>query len=149
MIITIAGLRFESSPMVTFCLPWSLIQRGCGRTGQEPQRQPLLKLFVECKIIYPTDVYAKLQHLSLLFMNQMFVLNKDRERGIFYEIQALQNLVIMTFSVHVQLVDILNTVSFENLGKSAHLNLTFNALRPIADSVQLLDNVVISVERPQ
>ena len=69
--------------------------------GQEPQLQPLFKLLVDCKIVYPTVTNRismftqKLQRLSLLFMNQIFVLNKDRERSMFSEIQGLQNLVIM------------------------------------------------------
>src|ERR1700677_5084559 len=103
MVITVAG---QSGPMVRFGLQGSLIQPGCGRTGQETLK-PLLTLFVNCKVVYSTVTKRismftqELQHLSLLFTDQMFVLNKDRERGMSNEIQALQNLIIMAFSVYV------------------------------------------------
>ena len=76
-----ASLRIQSDGDILLTL--EVNSAGCGRTGQEPQLQLLLKLFVDCKIVYPTVTNRismftqKLQHLSLLFMNQMFVLNKD------------------------------------------------------------------------
>ena len=95
--------------------------------GQEPQLKPLFMLLVDCKIVYPPSraEYPSLRRSCSTFESFVSEPNsraqqRSRAEHVWRKSRSSKPRN-QPFSVEVKYMQILNTVSFENVGKSPYI----------------------------